>query len=155
MRDGVRYVSNTVDEVLDLIKHAVERLRKHVEFVRSARRRQPLGQVPFDDGAGRLTDDLYLGEKSTTNQQPTEDANQQDDARSARKPIPEESFQRPNPGDVTPTQEVVPAWQERAHEDRLHRGAAQVDRQVVRAGRFRNPGRPGSKIPGKTRQRSM
>jgi len=38
-----------------------------------------------------------------------------------------------------PNQDVVPAWQEPAYEDRSHRGATQVDRQVVRGRAIRGP----------------
>src|SRR6266850_1136302 len=49
-------------QVLDLLEHAVDRLREDVQLVRAAADRQPARQVAGDDRRGSLADAPHLGE---------------------------------------------------------------------------------------------
>ena len=51
-----------------LLKHAVDCLRKSVEFARSAARCDAAREIAFDDGRSSAADFMHLGKQGTTNQ---------------------------------------------------------------------------------------
>src|SRR5579862_1049795 len=56
MRDGVRHITDAVDELLDLVQHAVDGVGERVELIAAATAREPMTEIALDDGQNGLTD---------------------------------------------------------------------------------------------------
>ena len=92
-----------------LLKHAVDGLRKSVEFARSARRCDATREIACDDGRSPAADFMHLEKQGTTNHPPESSSEEQHDAHCACKPIPEAVDERLETDAFPAHQEVVAA----------------------------------------------
>ncbi len=68
MRDRIGHVADALDQVLDLVEHAVLGLYERIELAFTAVSRQPVCEISLHDGSGCLVDVVHLREQRATDQ---------------------------------------------------------------------------------------
>ncbi|MCY1219724.1 hypothetical protein D9M72_317100 [compost metagenome] len=68
VRDCIGHVPDALDQVLDLVEHAVLGLYERIELAFTAVSRQPVCEISLHDGSGCLVDVVHLREQRAADQ---------------------------------------------------------------------------------------
>ncbi len=155
MSNRVRDIANPIDELLDLIEHAVDGLREGIELIATDPAGQPVTQVTLYDRQDGLPDTENTREDGAAYQHTTQHAGDRQHRDSSGETRPEMSRQGRKLLYITAHEQVVTTWKRGPHDDRPCRLAAQIQGNGVHAWLRRHSRGPLGHIAGHPLQRCI
>ncbi len=94
MSDGVRDIAHPMNELLDLVEHAVDRARQGVELVGGVLNGQTVTEIALHDGLNGMPQSVHTLQHRPPDHQSAQNAGAQQNRHSGSKAIPESRRQR-------------------------------------------------------------